>query len=190
MEITQTYYPHNLTEWHRWLEDHHQTSQEIWLVHYKIGTNQPTIPYEEAVQEALCFGWIDGIKQRLDEERYVQKYTPRNQSTKWSESNLNRVKKLMAEGRMTPSGLEKLGKKIHELDQPDIKPAHTFVIPPELEEEIKKDPLAWENYSRMSLSNRRNYLRWVSDAKREETRQKRMKEVLEKLERNEPLGLK
>ena len=182
--------PANREEWHNWLESNGRTVKGVWLIHYKVGTGKPSLSYEEAVREAICFGWIDGIRKRLDDERYAQKYSPRTADTRWSETNLNRVKELIADGRMTPAGYEKLGHKIDELDQPDVQPAHQFVVPPELIEAIRRNRMAWQNYQNLPESARRNYLRWVASAKREETLRRRLAEVIEKLEHNEPLGLK
>ena len=95
-------------EWRAWLEEHHQSESEVWLIYYKGHTGKKSIRYEEAVEEALCFGWIDSKVKRIDEEKYMQRYTQRNELSNWSESNKKRVKKLIAKGLMTQAGLEKV----------------------------------------------------------------------------------
>jgi uncharacterized protein YdeI (YjbR/CyaY-like superfamily) len=182
--------PGSRAEWRAWLAEHGQSERGVWLIHYKIGTGVPSLSYEDAVQEAICFGWIDGIKKRMDAERYAQKYAPRTAETKWSETNLKRAALVIQGGLMTPAGYVKLGQKINEMDKPDIQPANQFVVPPELEQAIQANSAAWENYQKLAPSVRRNYLRWVASAKRAETLERRLKEVIEKLERNEPLGMK
>jgi uncharacterized protein YdeI (YjbR/CyaY-like superfamily) len=189
-DIYPEFTPNSREEWRNWLESNGQTEKGVWLIHYKLGTGKPSLTYEEAVREAICFGWIDGIKKRVDDERYAQKYSPRTADTRWSETNLNRVKDLISEGRMMPAGYEKLGQKNHELDQPDVQPARQFVDPPELLEAIHRNLQAWQNYQNLPHSVRRNYLRWVASAKKDETVQRRLAEVIEKLENNQPLGLK
>src|SRR5256885_14789235 len=109
MKISKTLYVTSRDDWRAWLEKNHETEKEVWLIYYKKHTNRPRIPYDDAVEEALCFGWIDSIVQKIDDERYAQKFTPRKSSSKWSESNKRRVRKLLQEGRMTQAGLAKIG---------------------------------------------------------------------------------
>jgi uncharacterized protein YdeI (YjbR/CyaY-like superfamily) len=92
-------------EWRAWLAEHHDTEKEVWLVSYKKHTGRPQIPYDDAVEEALCFGWIDSLVKTIDDERFAQKFTPRKEKSNWSESNKGRVRKLVREGRMTEAGL-------------------------------------------------------------------------------------
>lgn len=190
MQITDTFYPENRQAWHDWLVENHRTRAEIWLIHYKKATGRPTVRYDDSLDEALCFGWIDGIRQRLDEERFVQRYSPRAEKTHWSLPNLTRVKRLLAEGRMQPFGLEKLGDRIHHLDQPDVAPASEFVPPEWMLAELRANPTAYEYFKALRPSVSRSYLRWVASAKRDETARNRMREVIDKLSRNEPLGMK
>ena len=91
--------------WRDWLDKHHDSEPLIWLIHYKKHTGKPSIPYNDAVEEALCFGWIDSLVRRIDEEKYMQKYTPRKPRSTWSKHNVRRVEKMIAEGKMTERGL-------------------------------------------------------------------------------------
>src|SRR5918999_6552667 len=104
MKISQTLYVTNRDDWRAWLNENYETEKEVWLIYYKKHTNQPRIPYDDAVEEALCFGWIDSIVQKIDEERYAQKFTPRRNSSNWSESNRRRLRGLLKAGKMTPAG--------------------------------------------------------------------------------------
>jgi uncharacterized protein YdeI (YjbR/CyaY-like superfamily) len=105
MEITRTLTVRSRQEWRSWLSRHHADTQEIWVVYYKKGSGRTGIGYEESVEEALCFGWIDGQNRTLDEKRFAGRFTPRRPRSSWSESNRTRVRKLMAEGRMTDAGI-------------------------------------------------------------------------------------
>ena len=107
MPITKSIYFATRGEWRDWLEKHHQSETEIWLIAFKKHTGRPSIPYGDAVEEALCFGWIDSIVKKLDEEKFAQKYTPRRDWKKWSDSNKKRMRQLIADGKMTPAGSAK-----------------------------------------------------------------------------------
>src|SRR5579872_2165348 len=106
--MLKTLYLTNREEWRAWLAKHHAAETEVWLIYYKKQTAKPRIPYEHAVEEALCFGWIDSIVRRIDDERFAQKFTPRRDRTKWSLSNKQRMQILIREGRMTQAGLAKI----------------------------------------------------------------------------------
>src|SRR5690349_15697516 len=108
-------------EWRAWLKNHHASESEIWLIYYKRNSGQPRIRYEHAVEEALCYGWIDSLVKRIDDEKFAQKFTPRRNCTKWSVLNKRRMRKLIKEGRMTRIGLAKIDVAL--LDQePPVKP--------------------------------------------------------------------
>lgn len=105
MEIHETLYVTNREDWRAWLQLHHQEKQEIWLVYYKKTTGMPTISYADAVEEALCFGWIDSMEKSIDKDRFAGRFTPRRKDSKWSGSNIDRLRKLFYEDKMTPAGL-------------------------------------------------------------------------------------
>src|SRR5438309_6482273 len=107
MEITKTLYVTNRDDWRAWLEEHHATEPEVWLIFYRKASGRPRIPYDEAVEEALCFGWIDSLVKRIDDDKFAQKFTPRRDRSKWSALNIRRVRNLIEEGRMTEAGLAK-----------------------------------------------------------------------------------
>lgn len=192
MNISKTLYVTNRDDWRAWLEKNHETEKEVWLIYYKKHTNQPRIPYDDAVEEALCFGWIDSLVQKIDDERYAQKFTPRKNSSQWSELNRKRIRKLLKEGKMTQAGLAKIGDGVLEAEErskSERKPKE-LVMPSYLSEALKENKKAWENFNNLAPSYRRQYVGWIATAKKEETRQKRIREAIERLTRNEKLGMK
>lgn len=106
IQITETFYPKERTEWRKWLKENHNKKSEIWVVYYKKHTGKPTIAYYDAVDEALCFGWIDGVEKRIDDKKYAQRFTPRTKTSNWSEGNIKRYKLLFDEGLMDKAGEE------------------------------------------------------------------------------------
>lgn len=168
--------------WRAWLVKHHAIAREIWLIYYKKHTGQPTVPYDDAVEEALCFGWIDGKVQRLDDERYMQRYTPRRKNSIWSLLNRDRAERMMAEGRITEAGLaavaaaQKSGAWEAAYSSRD-----PLGMPPELEAVLAADTQARAGFAALTPSDRLRYLYWITEAKRPETRQRRAKETARRL---------
>ncbi|MGL4647955.1 MAG: YdeI/OmpD-associated family protein [Caldilineaceae bacterium] len=138
MEITKTLHLSDREAWRQWLQEHHASETEIWLVSYTTRSGKPRIPYLDSVEEALCFGWIDGIAKKLDDERTAQRFTPRRARSNWTELNKERVRRLIAAGKMTPAGLAVA---------PDLSP-DAFRIPDDILAAIQADPLVWENFQR------------------------------------------
>ena len=114
MEIGKTLHVKNRNEWRKWLSKNHNKEKEIWLVYYKKSSGKVSITYDEDVEEALCFGWIDSIEKKLDDSRLVQRFSPRNPKSGWSETNKERARKLIAEGKMTDAGFAKLGNVLND----------------------------------------------------------------------------
>jgi uncharacterized protein YdeI (YjbR/CyaY-like superfamily) len=180
-------------DWREWLEENHTSVPEVWIVFYKKHTGLPSLSYDDAVEEALCFGWIDSIIKRLDDGRYVRKFTPRKPGSNWSEINKTRARKMMDAGRMTDAGLKAIeeAKKSREWNrkhEPSRLPPEE--IPQELEEAFSKHPRAREGFESLAPSYRRKYVMWIASAKRPETRQRRTDEAIGKLKRGEKLGLR
>jgi uncharacterized protein YdeI (YjbR/CyaY-like superfamily) len=183
MESTIT--PKNRGEWRAWLERHHGSAKEIRLIFFKIHTGRESITYDEAVEEAICFGWIDGVIRRIDDERYSHKFTPRGEKTVWSRTNVSRAEKMIREGRMTEAGFRKYrGSKIRQ-----DRPANP-VLPAELKRILNSDSTASANFERLPPSHRKQYILWITNAKKDETRLKRLQEAIERLRRGESLGMK
>lgn len=172
-------------DWRAWLAGHHSTETEVWLVFAKQHTGKPRVSYDDAVEEALCYGWIDSIVRKMDDDHYAQKFTPRKDRTRWSAPNLERVRKLLAEGKMTEAGIAVLH------PDPNYQPPERSgpEPPPYLESALKQSPAAWESFQRLAPSHRKEYVRWITEAKKEETRQRRIQEAIRRLEANEKLGM-
>lgn len=173
--------------WRAWLDEHHREAREVWLVFDKKHTGRRCITYDAAVEEALCVGWIDSLIKRLDDDRYMRKFTPRTNTSKWSQSNLRRVEELVAAGRMTAVGLAKLNPEV----QPAPRtPSRTVEVPGFFEEALAGNESAREFFNGLAPSHRRNIIGWVSTAKREETRERRLEEALSLLQQGKMLGMK
>lgn len=190
MEYQQLYFK-TTQQWRKWLKENHNKCRGIWFVFYKQQTGKKTISYGEAVEEALCYGWIDSIAKKLDDEKYIQKFTPRINSAKWSQLNIERMKKLIKEKRMRKQGLSKFPPELL-TSSPAIKkkPDTMFPIPPFIEEAFKENKKAGDFFYGLAPSYRRNYIRWVASAKKEETQVKRLNELIEVMNQNKKLGLK
>jgi len=178
-------------EWRVWLEKNHDVESEVWLIYYKRHTGKPRIPYDDAVEEALCFGWIDSIVKRIDDERFAQKFTPRKDGSRWSEANKKRVEKMVREARMTEAGLAKVrkAKASGEWFKSRVRKKEVKV-PSFMKDALAANKKALENFNKLAPSYKRNFVGWVSSARREETREKRMVEAIRLLERGEKLGMK
>lgn len=178
-------------DWRTWLRDNHDKEAGIWLVFYKKGSGEPSVDYESAVEEALCFGWIDSIIKGIDEKRYKQKFTPRNESSRWSESNRKRVARLIEHDRMTEFGLAKItaAKRNGQWDKPG-RPEIPSGVPEEFRAALNRNRKAEEAFNRLSPSYRRQYIGWIFSAKRPETRERRIREAIGLLENGQKLGMK
>lgn len=178
-------------EWRDWLSRHNATEAGVWLIFYKKETSRPTISYEDAVEEALCFGWIDSIIKKIDATRYARKFTPRKDNSKWSELNKKRADKMIKEGRMTDVGLAKTqtAKKTG-LWEKDGRPRISFDIPPEFAQALAHNKKAKESFDKLASSYRKHYIGWIAVAKRPETKKRRIEESIALLEQGKRLGLK
>ena len=181
----------NRGQWRDWLFRHRATEAGVWLIFYKKETCKPTIAYEAAVEEALCFGWIDSIIKKIDDEKYARKFTPRKDNSKWSGLNKKRANKMIKEGRMTDVGLTKIltAKKTGLWNQ-DGRPQISFDVPPEFAKALAQNKKAKENFDKLAPSYRKQYIGWVKVAKRAETKKRRIEESLILLEKGKKLGMK
>jgi uncharacterized protein YdeI (YjbR/CyaY-like superfamily) len=179
-------------EWRAWLAAHHDQETEIWLVFWKKHTGRPCVSYEDALDEALCFGWVDSLVRRLDDNRYARKFTPRKPKSNWSAINRRLFARLVRDGRMTAAGLTK-GPPPDTADAEaaaDAGARNPAEVPAYIESALRAHGGAWLTFSKLAPSHRRNYVRWIEDAKREETRLRRLAEAIEKLARGEKPGMK
>lgn len=181
MDISETLYVTNRKDWREWLSKNHDKKKEIWLIYYKKHTGKPTIPYDDAVEEALCFGWIDSTVKRMDDEKYTQRYSPRNTDSVWADSNVKRVKKMIKEGKMTEIGLEKFKagqKKYREIKKIEAMAAENK-IPPHLEKALSKNKKAEAIFGNWPPSHRKRYIYYINSAKKEETKKRRAEKAVE-----------
>jgi uncharacterized protein YdeI (YjbR/CyaY-like superfamily) len=177
-------------EWRTWLSKNYDTATEIWLIYHKKHTGKPRIPYDDAVEEALCFGWIDSTVKRLDDERYMQKYTPRKPRSVWSEANKARAEKMIKAGRMTDAGLARIkdAKRSGEWKRSAMRGLPDR-IPPDLRRALAANKIAERNFSDLAPSYRKHYIGWISSAKRDETRQRRINKVVKMAADNKKPGM-
>ncbi|MBN1517299.1 YdeI/OmpD-associated family protein [Candidatus Sumerlaeota bacterium] len=184
-------YVKNRSEWRDWLDQNHDKCSGIWLVFYKKHTGKPTLEYDDAVEEALCFGWIDSIIKKIDDEKYARKLTPRKADSRWSELNKRRIAKLQQQGLLTEIGKMKVkeAKASGQWDQPD-RPQISYELPIELKRALAKNKKAREFFEQLAPTYKKQFIGWIAFAKRPETKDKRLKESIALLEKGEKLGMK
>ena len=185
MKNTETFYAKSREAWRKWLEKNHISKSKVALVIYKKHTGKPSTNHKDSMHEAICFGWIDTTIKRLDYERYIINYVKRTDKSKWSKNTLSYGKQIIKEGRMFPLGLKRYKEGLS-------KPTHDHDIPinPETPEDLikelnkKQNKTAKENFYKLAPSYRRVYLRWLFRAKLAETREKRIKTIIERMKEN------
>jgi len=181
IDKNERYYAKDRKTWRKWLEKNHKSSPGIWLVYYKKNSGKTRVSYSDAVEEAICFGWIDSTLNPVDEDSYMQLFMPRKPKSGWSKLNKERVEKMAEQGLMTEAGFEKieLAKKHgtwNKLDQ-----VETFTLPPDLEKVFKTNKEAKKYFDSLSTWNKKYLLYWLHNAKREETRLKRIEDIVQSL---------
>lgn len=184
----KTFVARTAGQWRKWLAEHHDSQSEVWLVFHKVHTGRPSIAYLDALDEALCFGWVDSLVKRLDDARYARKFTPRKADSRWSAINRKRYAALKASGRLQPSGIAR-----PPTDRTDDRPPR-FEMPaalsPTIQAALRKQPSARRYFEGLTPSRRRRYVGWIESAKREETKRRRLEEAIRLLAAGKPLGLK
>ncbi len=179
MEVSETLYVNNRDDWRSWLESHYKTESEIWVVYYRKESGKSRIPYNEAVEEALCFGWIDSITRTIDQERYAQRFTPRKPASKYSQTNKERLKKLIQQGKVIPEVLANL-------ENVDLK---TFKYPADIMLALRENEQAWENFQSYSGSYQRIRIAYIDGARdRPGEYEKRLQHLLKMTEQNKQFG--
>src|SRR3954447_19607293 len=164
-------------EWRNWLEANYATSRGVWLVSYKTVTGKPRVSYDAAVEEALCFGWIDSRANTLDEERTLQWFSPRKPGSAWSGLNKRRIKALIEQGLMTPAGLAKIEAAKQDGTWAIYDAIEAMETPADLEEALKAKGPAYDYFQAFNASSKKQILFWIASAKRPETRAKRIEET-------------
>jgi uncharacterized protein YdeI (YjbR/CyaY-like superfamily) len=184
LDRLERFYARNREEWREWLEKNHQSSPGIWFIYYKKGTNVPTVAYEDAVGEALSFGWIDSKVNALDEERYMQVFTPRKPGSTWSRINKQRVEKLIKEGLMTTSGMQKIEVAKKDGSWSILDDVEDLLLPEDLKKEFRGNEQAEKYFHTFKDSSKKQILWWIASAKRPETRKRRIEKVVELAAKN------
>jgi uncharacterized protein YdeI (YjbR/CyaY-like superfamily) len=170
----------NRRQWRAWLGKHHAMDREVWLVYYKKHTNRPRIPYNDAVEEALCFGWIDSTARRIDEQRTAQRFTPRRPGSALSQMNRERVRRLIGEGKMTPAGIAAIKHRLNE----------RFTIAPDILDALKRNEEAWKHFQRFPRPYQRIRIAFVEGArKRPEMFKRRLNYLLRMSAQNKKFGM-
>jgi len=172
-------YVTNRREWRDWLKKHYKLEKEVWLVYYKKHTGKPRIPYNDAVEEALCFGWIDSTVRRIDEDRFAQRFSLRNPKTPYSQANKERLRELVKQGKVVDEVLATLGDLVGEQSE----------IPPDILDAIKANEEAWENYQRLSQPYIRIRIAFIDGARnRPQEFKKRLRYFIEMTGKNKQFG--
>jgi len=188
--IMDTLFFKTRAEWRLWLMENHKSVSEIWIIYLKKHTKRQSVTYNDAVEEALCFGWIDSLVKSIDSESYMQKYTPRKNNSVWSDVNRKRVEKMIREKKMTSAGLEKVevAKKNGNWDlaySSKIK----YAIPIEFTKALQDNIVANSFFRKLSPSHQNTYVGYIVTAKRSETRINRIKKVIGLLEKGTKPGM-
>lgn len=177
-------HPKSRTEWRKWLEENQARKEGIWLISYKKDTGKPRFDYDESVEEALCFGWVDSKPAKLDDERSMLWFAPRKPKTNWSKLNKDRVEKMIKAGLMAPAGLAKVEAAKKDGSWNALDGVEALEIPPDLAKALSKNKTAKEYFEAFPRSVKRGILEWILNAKRPETRAKRIEETVTLAEKN------
>ncbi len=186
MIIKDALEPRSRQEWRRWLVLNHARGEAVWLVFLKKHAGQVAFTYQDALEEALRFGWIDGVRQRIDDLRYAQRFSPRTRASRWSEVNKALAAALEARGLMTPAGLTSLSSS---RESATPAPERDSGVPEWLASALRASPVAWKNFLALPPSHQRRYVGWISSARRDETRNRRIAEAISLLVEHKRLGL-
>jgi len=169
----------NPSEFRKWLEANHQTETELIVGYYKVATKKPTMTWSESVDEALCFGWIDGIRRKFDEESYCIRFTPRNPKSNWSAVNIKKVEEMIRQGKMTQTGLTAYEKRAEARSAIYSYENRSEKLAPELELRFKENGSAWNFFSSQAPSYQKTRIYWVMSAKQEGTRFLRLEKLIQ-----------
>lgn len=183
--------PKNRKDWRNWLRKNHASEPEVWVVFFKKTAPKTNLSYNDAVEEALCFGWIDGMKRSIDDERYMHRFSPRKPGSKWSPSNLERVERMIDAGLMTDAGERAItdAKKSGAWNSP-VSPPGPLPMPPAFGARLKRNKKARAFFESLAPSHRRQYVDWIASAKREDTKKRRVDEAIDLLARGKKLGMR
>jgi uncharacterized protein YdeI (YjbR/CyaY-like superfamily) len=186
-DAMKTFDARTLPRWRAWLAAHHASESEIWLIYHKKHTGRPTVAYLDALDEALCVGWIDSLIKRVDDDRYAIKYTPRKPGSKWSAINRKRYAAVEAAGRLKAAGKARSPRSGGSYG---AKPTVPAKLPAYISRAIKPKPSAWAFFRTLTAKQQRYHWGWIHIAKQQDTRERRLREVIRLLSAKQKLGLK
>jgi uncharacterized protein YdeI (YjbR/CyaY-like superfamily) len=184
MDEKELLYFKNSQEWRTWLHENHHLSKGVHLVFYKVTSAFESMRWEEAVQVAICYGWIDSTVRKIDDDKRKQMFTPRKDKSVWSKLNKNYIEKLLQENLIHESGLRKIEIAKKNGSWESLDAVESLSMPNDLEKAFKENEMAFTNYNNFSPSYRKSYLYWLNQAKREETRNNRILEIIRLCEQN------
>ena len=170
-------HPESRAEWRAWLEENHEQDDGVWFIRYKKATGKPAVDYDESVEEAICFGWVDSLPRKLDDERSMLYFAPRKAGSNWSRLNKERVAALTGAGLMMPAGIAKVEAAKEDGSWTALDDVENLVVPPDLGAAFDSYPDSRENFEAFPRSVKRGILEWILNAKRDATRQKRIDET-------------
>lgn len=174
LDILPQYHPRDRQSWRRWLEQHHGDSRGVWLIYDKKSAGRTRLPYGDAVEEALCFGWVDSLTRSIDDDRYMQLFTPRKPGSNWSRPNKERVARMIDAGLMTPAGLASIESAKRNGSWTRLDGAESLEIPPDLARAFRAHAGSAKQFAGFGRSVRKAILAWVASAKKPETRAARI----------------
>ena len=191
LEEIESFCPTDQQEWRDWLANNHNKQQSVWLVLYKAKSGKLNLSWSDAVDEALCFGWIDSIRKPIDEEKFVQFFSKRKPNSNWSRINKQKIERLFAKGKMTAAGINSIEIAKENGSWTILDDIEDLVIPHDLETELASHSVANEFFQGLSKSIKKQILYWLASAKREETRNKRLQTIIsETSQRKIPNGFR
>ncbi len=182
-EITK-YHPKTRADWRDWLAKHHDSAAGVWFVYYRKATARPRLSFDDAVEEALCFGWIDSVQRALDAERTMLRFSPRKPRSGWSRVNKERVDRLIARGLMASPGLAKIDAAKRDGSWNALDAVERLDVPPDLKKALAANPAAAHNFEAFPPSSKKIILTWIANAKRPDTRKKRVAETVRQAAKN------
>jgi len=165
-------------QFRKWFEENHQAETELLVGYYKVSTGKPSMNWSESVEEALCFGWIDGIRKSIDAESYCNRFTPRKPKSNWSEINIKKVEELIRQGKMTPAGMAAFEKRTESRSAVYSYENLPEKLSPEFENRFISNPAAWEFFQKQAPSYKKVRIYWVMSAKQEQTRWSRLEKLI------------
>lgn len=189
MKVGKTLYVTNRKQWRSWLSSHHKSKADIWLIYYRKKSGKRRIPYGDAVEEALCYGWIDSVAKPRDNQSWVQRFTPRREKSHLSETNKERVRRLMKAGKMTRFGLERIR---HDLDQRSAKTRKLkdFLLPADIIKLLKSDLLVWKNFAKFPKRYQHVRVAWIDGSRnRPDMFARRLRYLMRMTAQNKKFGM-